>query len=156
MKNQEKKDPLEMILDGTPIVKEINTKRGKFTIALPLPRDIREIEVEVAMKLEGNPISSFTNKTIGNFRAYATLDKVIIKAPKWWEDLESSEECPDDSLIVELYGSYLRLYSTSQKEISKSRFKGKSEVGKARIKEKAVGDGAFSDITNRPENEESE
>jgi hypothetical protein len=154
-KNQEKKDPLEMILDGEKIEKEFPTKRGKFTMALPLPRDIREIEVEVALKLEGNPITSFSNQTVASFRAYATLDRVIVKAPEWWDNLESSEECPDDALITELYGSYLRLYSNSQKEISKSRYKGKSEVGKARTKTKNVDNGAFSDITNRSEDEGS-
>lgn len=154
MKNREKeKDPLEMILDGELIKKEIVTKRGKFVIALPLPRDIREIEVEVAFKLNGCPISSFDKAAVSNFRCYATLDKVIVESPEWWEDLESSEECPDDDLITHLYGEYLRHYNEVQKQISKSKFRGKPEVGKVRTKDKDVDNGAFSGITNRPENE---
>lgn len=154
-KNQEnkKKDPLEMILNGEAITKTISTKRGKFTIALPLPRDIREIEVEVAGKLNGLPMNSFSIDSISNFRAYSTLDRVITDAPEWWEEMESSEECPDDDLVAELYRGYLQFYRTSQKNISKSRFRGKSEVGKARTKNKNMGDGAFSDITHGSENE---
>jgi len=146
MKKNQEKDPLEMILNGEAIKKEVSTKRGKFVIALPLPRDIREIEVEVASRLNGLPMSSFSKETIANFRAYATLDRIIIKSPEWWEDMESSEECPDDELITGLYRGYLQFYSNSQKQISKSKFRGSSDVGKARTKTKDVGDGTFSDI----------
>lgn len=151
--NQAKKDPLELILSGESIKKEVKTKRGKFTFALPLPRNIREIEVEVASRLGGLPSSSFSMSTIGNFRCYATLDRVITDAPDWWNEMETSEECPDDDLVTELYRRYLQFYTNSQKSISQSKFRGTSEVGKVRTKSKTMGDGAFSDITHGQEDE---
>ena len=110
----EKKDVLEMILGGERITKKLKTKRGTFAMTFPLPRDLREIEVGVAKMLEGSPVASFSKEQLASFRAYATLDKVIIDGPEWWNKLDSSEDCPDDELITHLYGRYLRLYQSTQ------------------------------------------
>lgn len=127
-------DILESILKGERITEEVVTKRGKFILALPLPKDIRAIEIEVARRLEGIPESAFEKSTISNVRAYATLDTVVIKAPDWWSDLESAEDCPDDSLITELYRRYLQFYRETQRKIDKSQFRGVDQVGKPRTK----------------------
>ncbi len=143
MAEERKKDVLERILKGERITEEIKTKRGKFVIALPLPKDIRAIEVEVARKMEDMPESQFQRDTIANFRAYATLDTIIIESPEWWNNLESSESCPDDALIMQLYREYLRLYRETQRGIDRSRFRGNSEVGKVRTKNKTMGNEAL-------------
>ncbi len=148
-----KKDPLELILNGEVIKKTFTTKRGKFTLALPLPRDIREIEVEVASRMQGLPASAFQLDSVANFRAYATLDRVVVEAPQWWEDLESSEDCPDDELITDLYRRYLRFYKETQREISNSKYRGGPKVGKVRNKNEIVGDESLSDTTNGSENQ---
>ncbi len=153
MKKNQEKDPLELILSGESVEKVFNTKRGKFTMALPLPRDIREIEVEVASRLNGLPIDSFSKDTISNFRVYVTLDKIITNAPEWWENMDSSEECPDDDLIIELYRGYLQFYKSSQKGIARSKFRDNVKVGKTRNKTKNVDDGTFSGIAYGKENE---
>ena len=148
---KKKEDILERILKGERITKTVKTKRGSFTIVLPLPRDIREIEVEVARKMDGMPESSFQKDTISLFRAYTTLDRVVTEAPEWWNDLESSEDCPDDALVMQLYRGYLLFYKAAQGRIDKSRFRGSSPVGKARTKTEAMGDGAFSGVAHGSE-----
>lgn len=144
----EKKDVLESILNGEQITKEVKTKRGIFVMTLPLPRDIRNIEIEVARRLEGYPENAFSTDYMAKFRVYASLDTVITKAPEWWNKLESSEDCPDDELVTFLYGRYLQFYNETQKKIRKSHYSGKVKIGKPRIKDEAVGDGAFQGIAN--------
>ncbi len=151
MSEERKKDVLERILRGDRITEEVKTKRGKFVIALPLPKDIRAIEVEVARKMEGLPESQFQKDTIANFRAYATLDAVIIESPEWWQNLESAEDCPDDALIMEIYRGYLQFYRETQRRIDKSRFHGNSEIGRVRTKDKAVGDTSLQSVADRSE-----
>lgn len=148
MKNEKKKDILEMILSGERYTKEINTKRGKFVFALPLPRDIRKIRNRACELQEGLPESAFPPGVIANNLCYATLDEVIVAAPDWWNNLESSEDCPDDEFIVDLYRRYLRFYQEVQTAISKSKFGGDTEVGKPRTKNEAVGAGAFSGVAH--------
>ena len=126
-----KKDVLEVILSGERIVRNIKTKRGTFIMTFPLPRDLREIEVEVARMTEGLPAASFTREQMANFRAYSTLDHVITDGPEWWKKLDSAEDCPDDELITHLYGRYLRLYQSTQKSITQSKFNGDDGVGKS-------------------------
>ncbi len=53
-------DPLEISLKGEKIKTRIETKRGSFEISLPLPRDLRKIELLVAQRLEGENINSFS------------------------------------------------------------------------------------------------
>lgn len=123
----EKRDILELILSGERITKKVKTKRGIFVIKFPLPRDLRVVEVRVAEMVEGRPISSFTTDQISNFRAYATLDSMIVDSPEWWKKMDSSEDCPDDDLIMTLYGRYLRFYRETQKIINNSKFNGEFE-----------------------------
>ena len=108
-------------------------------MTFPLPRDLREIEVEVARMTEGLPAASFTREQIANFRAYATLDRVITDSPEWWKKLESAEDCPDDELITHLYGRYLRLYQSTQKSITQSKFDGDDGIGKSKSAGKTMG-----------------
>jgi len=147
-KKEVKDDILASLLSGERITEEVKTKRGVFVIALPLPRDVRIIEVTIAERLNGQPVASFTATTIALIRAYAALDTVIVESPGWWRELESAEDCPDDALIMDLYRRYLQFYEKLQQKISKSRFGGRIEVGKARRKAKPVDNGAFSDIAN--------
>lgn len=143
-----KKDLLEMILSGERHTKTVNTKRGKFTFVLPFPKDIRDIEIEIGNRLGGLPISSFTPEVIANIRCYVTLDRVIVEAPDWWNNLESAEDCPDDELIVDLYRRYLQFYREVQTSISNSKFRGDAEIGKPRTKNEVVGDGPFSGVAH--------
>ena len=128
----EKRDILEMILSGERITKQMKTKRGIFVMAFPLPRDLRAIEVDVARWIDGLPSESFTKSQMASFRAYATLDRLITDGPEWWKKMDSAEDCPDDELITHLYGRYLRLYQSTQKSISESKFNGDDGVGRTR------------------------
>lgn len=147
-KEKEKVDVLELLLKGERLTKKIVTKRGTFVIAFPLPKDIRDIEIAVATWLDGTPITAFTNDSIANFRCYATLDAVIVDAPGWWNKLASAEDCPDDALVLEIYRGYLQFYQLTQQRISRSRFRGSSEVGKTRTAPTSVDSGAFQGITD--------
>lgn len=134
----EKKDALEKILSGERISCKIKTKRGIFVINYPLPRDLRKIEVSVARMLDGMSESSFSKQQIASFRAYATLDEVILESPEWWDNLESAEDCPDDDLITRLYARYLRLYKKVQESIAGSGFDGSSGIGKSKNEDEIV------------------
>ena len=150
-------DPLEAIISGERLTETVKTRRGEFTLAFPLPKDLRRIEVTVASKLEGQPSATFPEDTIQKIRVYATLDAVIIDAPEWWDGLDTAEDCPDDDLIVELYRRYLRLYNQTQEALG-SGGKLRGSVGKISPKDtsKAVDNGAFSGIADGPEVSESE
>ena len=128
---EKKKDVLELILSGENLTKKTKTKRGTFTIRFPLPRDLRVIEVKVAEMLDGKPLDSFSTSQVGNFRAYATLNRVIVDGPDWWKKLDSSEDCPDDILITTLYGRYLRFYHNTQESINKSGYEGGIGTGES-------------------------
>ena len=141
-------DVLAFILSGEQLTKKIKTKRGDFVIAMPLPRDLRVIETDISDRLGNRPLTSFSSQKIADIRAYATLDKIVEEGPDWWQALDSAEDCPDDSLIMDLYRGYLQFYSQSQKAIAKSKFKGNGRVGQPRTKTEDVGDGAFSGLTN--------
>ncbi len=156
MGRKKAQDILELILKGERITEIVSTKRGKFVLAFPLPKDIRLIEADIARMLEGLPQNSFSGDAIRSFRAYATLDRIVIEGPEWWHELESAEDCPDDELIGVLYRRYLQLYRETQKSISKSGFRGNSEIGKARVKNAPVGDGLFSGITHGDEIQETD
>lgn len=136
--DKKKRDILEVILNGERITKKVQTKRGTFVITFPLPKDLREIEVEVARMLEGLPVTSFPKEQMAMFRAYATLDHVITDSPEWWKKMDSSEDCPDDELITHLYGRYLRFYKSTQESIDRSRFNGDDGIGRTENTNKAV------------------
>jgi len=140
MEKKSKPDKLEMLLKGERPTTKIKTKRGTFVIRLPLPRDLREIEVNVARMLDGMPEASFSNEQVSSFRAYATLENVIVEAPEWWNKLDSSEDCPDDNLIVTLYRRYVRFYKSIQDSIDRSGFDGNSGVDGLTTKDEAVVD----------------
>ena len=123
----DKTDLLDLILSGQRLQEVVSTRRGEFVINFPLPSDQREIELEVADMLGGRPVASFTGDALANFRAYATLKKVIAKAPKWWSKLKSPEECPDVDLTAELYRRYLRFHQTTQKALADGE--SRSEAG---------------------------
>ena len=148
MKN-EANDPLEAIINGDRLSTDVTTRRGKFTLAFPLPKDLRRIEVTVASRLEGQPSSTFSDDTIQKIRVYATLDAVIVDAPEWWDGLDSAEDCPDDDLIVELYRRYLRHYGQTQEALGRGG-KLRGSVGKIESKDpaEAVDSGAFSGIAD--------
>jgi len=136
----EKKDALELILSGERLTKKVKSKRGIFVIAFPLPKDLRKIEINVARMMDGLAAKSFDRTQIASFRAYATLDEVILDGPEWWNKLESSEGCPDDELITYLYGRYLRFYQSTQKAINESGYGRDDGVGKSKTKSEVVGD----------------
>ena len=113
-KETKKRDPMEMLLKGEKITFTKATRRGKFTIQFPLPSDLRRIELLLSEMLQGKPIDSFTKQAIADMRVYATLDIVVVDSPDWWKQLVSSEKCPDNELVSELYRSYLRFYGKVQ------------------------------------------
>lgn len=150
-KQELENDYFEKIINGSKITEEVDIEgRGKFTIAFPLPSDLNAIEVDVAKMLEGQPIESFSKITVGNFRVYATLDK-LVKGPKWWENLESSDRCPDSKVIEILYRRYLRFYNKVSSSIENSRLD--SDIGKLKTKneDEVVDNGTFSDVAYGPE-----
>ncbi len=144
-------DPLARILSGERITIKKNTPKGEFEIVFPLPSDLRRIECLVSERLEGKPLSSFSPQTVIDARLYASLDICVIDGPEWYKELDSFEQCPDNVLVADLYRSYLRLYSKTQKTIANRRDKTVDRESKSRDDAGSVDHGAFSDITNGEE-----
>lgn len=150
-KDMQGADLFEMILNGKVPKETVQTRRGKFVIRFPLPHELREIELALAVMLQGQPVSAFSNGMLLNFRVYATLDKVLVEVPAWWKKMEGAEKCPDDALITELYRRYLQFYSEIQDRLAGRPAREKTGEGTADNKDEAVVDGAFSGVTHGEE-----
>lgn len=153
----EMNDLMEKLLKGEEIYEVIDTNRGKFKMIYPRPSVLRKIQVLLASRFHGQNLNLIQEKVVRNCEVYATLDIIITEAPAWWDKLDSSEDCPDDSLILQLYRGYLRFYGKIQQRIGSVESKPGKDTEKqpGKIKKEAVGTGAFSGITNRPEDAES-
>ena len=141
---------LQKLLSGQDIFNTVETRRGVFTMKFPRPRVLRQIQVLLAQRFEGVDLGKLPEKQVRNFEIYATLDVVVVKAPQWWDDLESSEDCPDDKLIVDLYRRYLRFYNRVQSEMSggdQGPEEGPAE-GSPGGEEETVGHGSLSGLTH--------
>lgn len=141
-------DPLKAILEGKAITETVKTRRGDFVIKYPSPRDLREVELKIADMLRGKPAESFEKEKLANFRLYAALDVCIIEAPEWWYGLESAEDCPDDDLVLKLFGRYLRLYGKTQAALSKGKFRGSTKESGPGNTDETVDTGTFQGIAD--------
>jgi hypothetical protein len=148
-------ETLEKLLRGEEIFEYIDTRRGKFKIIYPRPRVLRHIQVLLAERFNGQNLNNIKDSTIRNYEVYATLDVVVVEGPKWWDKLESSEDCPDDDLILALYRGYLRFCDAIRRKILGSDLQAgeKPDESTAGDEKAPVGTGAFSGLTNRPEGE---
>jgi hypothetical protein len=145
-------DPLEHILNGGRLTKTFKTKRGEFIMAFPLPSDLRAIEIDVAGMLDGNPQTSFNPNILADFRAYATLRRMITNAPEWWNNLQDPEQCPDTPFVIDLYGRYLRFCKETREAVAKSSYRG--TVGVVRHSDdtpEKMGDRTLPGSADRPE-----
>jgi len=142
-------DTLQKLLSGEDIFETVETERGQFVLKYPRPRVLRQIQVLLASRFANVDLSKLPSQTVRYYEIYATLDVVVVKAPQWWDDLDSSEDCPDDKLIAELYRRYLRFYNRIQSEIGGAGAGSGDSVaeGSSRDKETPVVDGSFSGIT---------
>ena len=150
---KEMNETLKKLLSGEDIFETIDTERGQFTIKFPRPRVLRQIQVLLSQRFQGVDLGNMPEKTVRFYEIYATLDIVVVKAPQWWDDLDSSEDCPDDKLVSDLYRRYLRFYNRIQAEIDGAPA-GSGEganAGAAPGKEAPLGGGAFSDIAHGSE-----
>lgn len=148
-------ETLDKLLRGEEIFDIIETRRGNFKIIFPRPRVLRYIQVLLAERFNGQNLNNIPEKALHNYEVYATLDVVVVEGPKWWDKLDSSEDCPDDDLIVDLYRGYLRFYGTIRRKIVGSDGKPGDNDNKApsRDEKETVGTGAFQDLTHGPESE---
>lgn len=147
---QEINDTMKRLLSGEDLFETVDTERGQFTIKFPRPRILRQIQVLLAQRFADVDLGKMAPATLRFYEIYATLDIVIVKAPQWWDDLNSSEDCPDDKLIGDLYRRYLRFYNRIQSEIGGAGAGPREEPGKSAsgTQEAPVVDGAFSGITH--------
>jgi hypothetical protein len=148
-------ETLAKLLKGEEIFEVLDTRRGKFKIIFPRPRVLRQIQLLLAQRFNGQDLNKILEKTIRQAEIYASLDVVVVEGPKWWDKLETSEDCPDDDFILDLYRGYLQFYGTVQRKIrgSESRPGEIDSESSSESKKEAVGTGAFSDIAHGPEDE---
>jgi len=143
-------ETLETLLNGEDLYETVETKRGSFTIKYPRPKVLRQIQLLLASRFHGQNLNHIPQQTIRNYEVYASLDIVITEAPKWWNELETSEDCPDDAFIMDLYGRYLRFYNRIQQKIGNTGTEhGKSYRKKSGSSKKEVVDhGTFQGLTH--------
>jgi hypothetical protein len=148
--SKEHNEILEKLLSGEDIFETIDTPRGQFVMKYPRPRTLRQIQVLLAQRFEGTDLSKLPERTVRFYELYATLDVVVVKAPKWWDDLDSAEDCPDDQLAGDLYRRYLRFYNRIQSEIAGTGTQSRDspEGSVTDDKEASLGDGAFSGLAH--------
>jgi hypothetical protein len=142
-------DTMRKLLNGEDILESIETQHGVFVIKFPRPRVLRQIQMLLSQRFVGVDLSKLPDKNIRFHEIYATLDVVVVRAPQWWDDLDSSEDCPDDNLVMTLYRRYLRFYNRVQQEISGTGEKPgeHDQVGTGGSEKADVGDGPFSGVT---------
>lgn len=146
----EMNETLDKLLRGEDLYETVETKRGKFTLKYPRPKVLRQIQLLLANRFYGQNLNNLPIQTIRNYETYAALDIVVVEAPKWWDDLETSEDCPDDAFIVELYGRYLRFYNRIQQKIGNdgTELGGSSKKELPKNEKKSMDNGAFQGIAN--------
>ena len=146
-------ETLEKLLKGEDIYDTLSTSRGNFKMIYPRPRVLRQIQVMLVERYHGQNLNNIPDKTLRNSEVYATLDAVITEAPDWWDSLDSSEDCPDDDLILQLYRGYLRFYGKVQQKIKRPERKPGVDSKKQplRNEKEIVGNGSFSGITHGSE-----
>ena len=141
---------LNKILKGEEITETFETDAGMFVIQYPTPEMLRLIDIEVSRRYPGCDINHILESSVRSTKVYVTLDMVVKKGPDWWENLRTCEACPDQSLILYLYGRFQFLCSQVREKIDgpvrkvgiplDELFKGSTS--------QTVDDGAFSNITN--------
>ncbi len=156
MKTEEPLDPqmasevFDKLLAGEDVVQSIETHRGIFSIKYPLGRDFIEIDRRKAFMRGGAPLASFDANAEGNMEAYATLDVVVVEAPKWWKDMKSAADCPDPTLIDDLYRGYLRHVGKVRAVLSVGEPGTGNGGSKPKDKDAPVARGLFSGLSFRP------
>lgn len=151
--SQKMNELLEKLLKGEDIYETVATSRGTFRMKYPRPRVLRSIQILLAERFPNVDLNKLSVQTVRNYEVYATLDVIIVEAPDWWEKMNTSEDCPDDELILELYRRYLRFYSKIQSRIQSTRgvSRRSSKASTGGDKEKTVDTGAFSNIAHGQE-----
>ena len=98
-------------------------KGDSFVLRYPNPALQAEIEVEVARRLQGFPLESYTNAHILSVRAYCTVDVLYVreKCPDWFKGPWS---CIDEDLVGTLYQGYLGFRNKFLESIKQDKYAG--------------------------------
>lgn len=143
---------MDKLLRGEDITEVVDTRLGSFTLRFPKPRILRQIQMMLAARLQDKALGisarDLPENVVNSYSIYATLDAVVIKGPSWWEKLKTSEDCPDNDFIMDLFGRYLRFFGETQQKISgpQEQSGGNNPESSVPPTSKDVADGAFSGI----------
>jgi hypothetical protein len=83
------------------------TYRGEvFTLRLPNPSQMAQIETEIARRLGGYPRDSFSVDHLTRIRMMVTIDLTLVaeKSPNWFS---SAGQCYDEELLAKLYSEFI-------------------------------------------------
>lgn len=111
----EKQNYFEKILNGEMITEDVKTKRGVFTIKNLTSKDHIKIAVSKSKMLQGANLETIDNLSAFLVEEIAVCDITIIKAPAWWK---GAENCPDDTVLTDIYRGCLSLNQKIQKAMS--------------------------------------
>lgn len=149
-------DIFDALLSGKTIEATKETSRGTFTAKYPSGKDRLRTDQLRAYRRNGLSESAFDDRATWNNEVWTLLDICIISGPEWYRAIKSDnpnwtwEDCPDEQLTVELYRWVYSFREQIQAAIRESGPRGVTAVSPPVEPPKAMADGAFSGLANRP------
>jgi len=150
-------DILSALVSDKVIQKSTKTGRGYFTIRYPSGKDRLKIDQYRALRRRGVPAECFDDVANTNNNIWSTLDVAVVDGPDWYKNIRKNnpawswEEGPDEELIMELYDAVSTFRADIASKIHNSKFGKATESSAVPGTSEAMGNGAFSGLTNRPE-----
>lgn len=115
-----------MLILENDLLKKVKVDNENFTIKAILPKTRKEIARTVAFQYNGYPAASFSVDDRNRIERDATIDHVVDESPDWWVD---SGECPQDSVLEDLYIDIIKWDNEFQTKLKKNKFSKRSTKG---------------------------
>jgi hypothetical protein len=96
-------DIIDTLLSGKEIETTFENKYGAFKFKYPSGQDRIRIARRRAEYLGGLPNASFDPARLFQFEMWSTLDILIVGTPDRFKKMESWADCPDQSVVEDLY-----------------------------------------------------
>lgn len=155
LSEKEKEDIFTQLLLGQDATGEVETSRGRFTVKFPKEKDRLAIGRLMCINRGGLPISSFDIETENRNLICSTLNILVVKAPKWFEDAKkkiknfSFEEVPDEEFLLELYQKACSFRDEVQESFRKERKSGLDGVPTKKDVVNNVAGGIFNGVEDK-------
>lgn len=109
-----------MLIIDDDLKKSVKIGTDTFIIKAILPKTRKNIARAMAIQFNGYPANAYSVDDRDRIERDATIDHSIDEGPDWWVD---TGECPQDSLLDELYNSIIKWDRDFQEKLKKNKFK---------------------------------